>query len=170
MINGNLINIIDVGGQQSQRRKWIHCFENVTSVIFIASLSSYNEVTYEDCKLNAMTDCLNLFDEIVNLEWFVNMPMILFLNKKDLFEQKIKKYPLNICFEEYDGEQTYQNGVKYIKEQFENIQINSSKPSQLDTIYSHVTCATDKNNVEKVFNDVQTFVINTALIDSGIFM
>lgn len=39
--------IVDVGGQKSERRKWIHCFENVTSLIFLASLSEYDQVLEE---------------------------------------------------------------------------------------------------------------------------
>lgn len=38
---------MDVGGQKSERRKWIHCFENVTSLIFLASLSEYDQVLEE---------------------------------------------------------------------------------------------------------------------------
>lgn len=41
------IRIVDVGGQKSERRKWIHCFENVTSLIFLASLSEYDQVLEE---------------------------------------------------------------------------------------------------------------------------
>lgn len=40
--------MVDVGGQRSERRKWIHCFENVTSVIFLAALSEYDQVLYEN--------------------------------------------------------------------------------------------------------------------------
>ena len=40
--------MIDVGGQRSERRKWIHCFENVTAVIFCAALSAYDLVLQED--------------------------------------------------------------------------------------------------------------------------
>lgn len=36
-----------MGGQKSERRKWIHCFENVTSLIFLASLSEYDQVLEE---------------------------------------------------------------------------------------------------------------------------
>lgn len=39
--------MVDVGGQRSERRKWIHCFENVTSIIFLAALSEYDQVLYE---------------------------------------------------------------------------------------------------------------------------
>lgn len=42
--------MVDVGGQRSERRKWIHCFENVTSIIFLAALSEYDQVLYENEK------------------------------------------------------------------------------------------------------------------------
>ena len=64
-------DIFDVGGQQSERKKWIHCFEKVTSVIFVASLSCYDELMFEDDTINCMVDSLELFREICNLQWFV---------------------------------------------------------------------------------------------------
>lgn len=39
--------MVDVGGQRSERRKWIHCFDNVTSIIFLAAVSEYDQVLYE---------------------------------------------------------------------------------------------------------------------------
>ena len=39
--------MFDVGGQRSERRKWIHCFENVTSIMFLAVLSEYDQVLIE---------------------------------------------------------------------------------------------------------------------------
>lgn len=39
--------MVDVGGQRSERRKWIHCFENVTSIIFLVAISEYDQVLYE---------------------------------------------------------------------------------------------------------------------------
>ena len=50
-----------------------------------------------------MQESLKLFDSICNNKWFTETSIILFLNKKDLFEEKIKKSPLTICFPEYTG-------------------------------------------------------------------
>lgn len=41
------IRMVDVGGQRSERRKWIHCFENVTSVMFLAAVSEYDQTLHE---------------------------------------------------------------------------------------------------------------------------
>ena len=50
-----------------------------------------------------MQESLRLFDSICNNKWFTETSIILFLNKKDLFEEKIKKSPLTVCFQEYTG-------------------------------------------------------------------
>ena len=95
--------MFDVGGQRSERKKWIHCFEGVTAIIFCVALSGYDLVLAEDEEMNRMMESMKLFDSICNNKWFVETSIILFLNKKDLFEQKIKYSPLSICFPEYKG-------------------------------------------------------------------
>lgn len=57
----------------------------------------------EDEEMNRMIESMKLFDSICNSKWFVETSIILFLNKKDLFEEKIKRSPLTICFPEYTG-------------------------------------------------------------------
>lgn len=39
---------MDVGGQKSERKKWIHCFENVIALIYLASLSEYDQCLEEN--------------------------------------------------------------------------------------------------------------------------
>ncbi|XP_035207371.1 guanine nucleotide-binding protein subunit alpha-11-like [Stegodyphus dumicola] len=46
-LNSIIFRMVDVGGQRSERRKWIHCFENVTSIIFLVALSEYDQILFE---------------------------------------------------------------------------------------------------------------------------
>ncbi|GIQ89333.1 guanine nucleotide binding protein (G-protein), alpha subunit, partial [Kipferlia bialata] len=81
VVDGLKFQMTDVGGQRNQRRKWIHCFEDVTAVIFVASASAYDQVLEEDGQTNRMEEALRLFDEMCNSRWFYKIPFILFLNK-----------------------------------------------------------------------------------------
>lgn len=51
-INGMTFEMYDVGGQRNERKKWIHCFDNVTAVIYVAALSEYNQGMFEDATTN----------------------------------------------------------------------------------------------------------------------
>ena len=51
-----------------------------------------------------MDESLKLFESIINNKWFLDTSVILFLNKKDLFEEKITNFSLAICFPDYAGE------------------------------------------------------------------
>lgn len=52
--------MFDVGGQRSERKKWIHCFEGVTAIIFCVALSDYDLVLAEDEEMvsSSATDSL----------------------------------------------------------------------------------------------------------------
>ena len=55
--------MVDVGGQRSERRKWIHCFENVTSIMFLVALSEYDQVLVEsdnEVGRSSVVSCLTL--------------------------------------------------------------------------------------------------------------
>jgi guanine nucleotide-binding protein G(i) subunit alpha len=70
--------LFDVGGQRSERKKWIHCFENVTALVFLVSLSEYDQMLYEDESVNRMQEALTLFDSICNSRWFVKTSIVSF--------------------------------------------------------------------------------------------
>eukprot|EP00484_Ammonia_sp_Unknown_P026627 CAMPEP_0197033574 /NCGR_PEP_ID=MMETSP1384-20130603/11951_1 /TAXON_ID=29189 /ORGANISM="Ammonia sp." /LENGTH=992 /DNA_ID=CAMNT_0042463403 /DNA_START=120 /DNA_END=3098 /DNA_ORIENTATION=- len=160
-------SIIDVGGQKSERKKWIKCFDSVTAVIFVASLSCYDEVLYEDYSTNSMTDQLQLFDDICNNASLKETSMILFLNKKDLFAEKIRRVPLQRCpsLKDYDGPlKSFDKTTKYIRKAFTSL---NNQPERKN-IFTHITCATDQDNIQKVFADVQHIVIEASLIQAGL--
>ncbi|KAI9435689.1 guanine nucleotide binding protein, alpha subunit [Lactarius indigo] len=65
------IHMVDVGGQRSQRNKWIHHFESVTSIVFVTSLSEYDQVLLEEKSQNRMAESLVLFGSVINSRWFL---------------------------------------------------------------------------------------------------
>jgi GTPase SAR1 family protein len=150
--------MVDVGGQRSERKKWIHCFQEVTAVIFCAALSEYDLKLYEDETVNRMHEALKLFDEICNSRWFGNTSIVLFLNKSDLFKDKIQKVTLSVCFPDYDGGLDYDKGVKYITEKF----VNLNRDTKSKQVYPHVTGATDTSNIKFVFAAVKDIILNQA--------
>jgi guanine nucleotide-binding protein G(i) subunit alpha len=162
-IEGNQFKMFDVGGQRNERKKWIHCFENVTAVLFVAAISEYDQVLYEDENTNRMVEALNLFEEICNSRWFRETAMILFLNKRDLFQIKIQKVSLRVCFQEYEAEDTYEAGCEFLQGKFNSRNRNPDK-----AVYTHITCATDTDNISAVFNAVKDIIIRKSLTEAGL--
>eukprot|EP00456_Euglypha_rotunda_P067603 TRINITY_DN5865_c0_g1_i1.p1 TRINITY_DN5865_c0_g1~~TRINITY_DN5865_c0_g1_i1.p1 ORF type:complete len:301 (+),score=54.47 TRINITY_DN5865_c0_g1_i1:86-904(+) len=56
VIDGNHFKMMDVGGQRNERKKWLHCFSGVTAVLFVAALSEYDQVLFEDEETNRMIE------------------------------------------------------------------------------------------------------------------
>ncbi|KAM4719447.1 guanine nucleotide-binding protein subunit alpha-14-like [Anableps anableps] len=143
--------MVDVGGQRSERKKWIHCFENVTSIIFLAAISEYDQVLYESQKVNRLRESLALFETITTSQWFQESSIILFLNKTDLLAEKIHNSHLATYFQDYTGPKgDAQSAQKFIEKLY--IQIHSKHHKAL---YTHFTCATDTENIRVVFKAVK---------------
>ncbi|CAG2058142.1 unnamed protein product [Timema podura] len=130
--------MVDVGGQRSERRKWIHCFENVTSIIFLVALSEYDQILFESENENRMEESKALFKTIITYPWFQHSSVILFLNKKDLLEEKIMYSHLVDYFPEYDGpKQDSKKAMEYMLQVY-----LTQNPDPERSCYSHFTCAT----------------------------
>jgi GTPase SAR1 family protein len=154
--------VIDVGGQRSERRKWIHCFNEVTAVLFCVALSEYDQKIREDNETNRFLEALNLFKEICNNTFFTNTSMILFLNKSDLFREKIKKVDLKISFPDYKGGLNFDEATTFILDKFASVNENPEKE-----IYTHITCATDSSNVKFVFSSVKVILLQNFCANMG---
>ncbi|KAG1788681.1 heterotrimeric G protein alpha subunit [Suillus plorans] len=156
------IHMFDVGGQRSERKKWIHCFESVTSIIFCTALSEYDQVLLEEKNQNRMQESLILFESVINSRWFLRTSIILFLNKIDVFKNKLPKVPIEKYFPEYTGGADINKAAKYILWKF--MQANRARLS----VYPHLTQATDTTNIRLVFAAVKETILQNALKDSGI--
>jgi len=162
-INGVMFKFLDVGGQRNERRKWIHCFEGVTAVIFVAAVSEYDQMLYEDEKENRLLESVKVFGSIVNNKYFANSTIILFLNKTDLFRDKVQKVSLKCCFPDYEGDMSYDDAIEYIKAKF--LEVNKDENRM---IFPHPTCATDTTNVSKVFEVCKLTILNNNLKNLGL--
>jgi len=149
--------MVDVGGQRTERRKWIHCFDNVTAVIFCASLSEYDQTLREDSSVNRMKESLLLFDETSNSKWFREIACILFLNKTDIFAQKIVKKDLTCCFPNYNGGPDPEKAQSFIRDRY--LEQNNSPHH----IFTHFTCAIDTQNIVFVFKCVRQTLLNKTI-------
>lgn len=65
--------MFDVGGQRSERKKWIHCFEGVTAIIFIVALSEYDLTLAEDPEMVSINKKNYLGEFIVIWSFFKNL-------------------------------------------------------------------------------------------------
>ncbi|XP_078010301.1 guanine nucleotide-binding protein subunit alpha-15 isoform X2 [Phascolarctos cinereus] len=161
------LRIVDVGGQKSERKKWIHCFENVIALIYLASLSEYDQCLEENNQENRMKESLALFSTILELPWFKNTSVILFLNKTDILEEKIPTSHLATYFPGFPGpKQDAEAAKQFILDMYTGIYTGSGdvkgstrKNSHSRRLFSHYTCATDTHNIRKVFKDVRDSVL-----------
>ena len=151
--------MMDVGGQRSERKKWIHCFEGVQCLLFLAALSGYDQSLIEDVNANQMHEALMLFESLINGEWFRNKPIILFLNKVDLFKEKLRKSPIKEHFPDYSGaEGDEETAMQYFANKFRVINRNANRE-----IYIHFTTATDTNLLKHTMSSVQDILIQKQL-------
>jgi len=151
--------MVDVGGQRSVRRKWIHCFENVTSIIFLVALSEYDQTLFESDNENRMEESKALFKTIITYPWFQTTSVILFLNKTDILAEKISYSHLAYYFPEYDGpENDAFEAQNFILDMFLDL-----NPDPEKMIYSHFTCATDTENIIFVFAAVKDTILHLNL-------
>lgn len=162
--------MFDVGGQRSERKKWIHCFENVTAIVFLVALSEYDQMLYEDESVNRMQEALNLFDSICNSRWFTKTSIILFLNKIDLFKEKVKSSPIQKFFPAFQppkainsDQDLWQSGADFFANKF--VSVNESPTKQ---VYVHLTCATDTSQIRFVLSAVNDIIIQVNLRECGL--
>eukprot|EP01103_Thecamoeba_quadrilineata_P004347 TRINITY_DN14061_c0_g1_i1.p1 TRINITY_DN14061_c0_g1~~TRINITY_DN14061_c0_g1_i1.p1 ORF type:complete len:352 (-),score=40.27 TRINITY_DN14061_c0_g1_i1:93-1148(-) len=155
-------NLVDVGGQRSERKKWIHSFQDVAAYVFCVAISEFNMSMEEEPAVNRLQEAIFLFDEVVNCSWLDKAGSILFLNKFDLFQEKIMNgTDLKSFFPDYDGEVNPRKAAQYITNMFQAIRKNK-------TIHVHTTTATSTELVEMVFKDVTDVLLREAMRSIGL--
>jgi len=142
---------IDFGGQRTERKHWTSV-KNVSAIIYVVALDDYSKTLEEDATRNSMKESLALF-RIIGRH-FPQTPLIVLLNKVDVFEEKLKEVPLRNCFKSYDGGDEVNLAKEYIKDQYSK----ACEPRNPSLLHFHYTCATDKEDMQKILAHVEEVV------------
>jgi len=164
LVHEQVFRFLDVGGQRNERKKWLHCFDNVTSIMFVAAISEYDQVLFEEDSINRLRESIAVWGKIANEDCFKKTAMILFLNKIDLFKEKLETVMLNDHFSDFTGENTFQDASEYIQETF--LEALQNRDEQM--IFCHFTQATDTDHFDKVFEACKHVILRGNLEDIGL--
>lgn len=151
----HLFRVVDVGGQRTERRKWLHHFEGVTAVLYVTALSDYCQLCMEDNATNRMAESLTLFDSVVNNPYFTKTPIIIFFNKTDIFRKRLETEPISKYYPEFQGPNDFDTACQFILDKFTAIVKAKNK-----AIYPHFTCATDTTQVQDVLVSVEDILVS----------
>ncbi|KAL7340560.1 guanine nucleotide binding protein, alpha subunit, partial [Rhodotorula toruloides] len=165
-VRGQKLRVFDVGGQRSERKKWIHCFENVNVLVFVAAISEYDQVLFEDQSVNRLQEATMLWESIAGSRWFEKSAFVLMLNKIDLFANKIiaQNPPMSAYFDDFDGpDGDLESATIYMKHKFVNL--NRRKDRGL---YVHLTCATDTEQARVIIAAMMDQVLTRLLSEVGL--
>lgn len=142
--------VFDTGGQRSERVKWRRIFPQANVIIFVASLVEYDQILVEDSNTNRMSESLALFESICSNPCFKDTPIVLLLNKVDIFGEKLIRSPLKDLFPEYEGGDDEQLGVNFIMNQF----LSRDKREGVKKTFPHVISAINVSNTHNLISNL----------------
>mmetsp|Transcript_20745 Transcript_20745/g.23067 ORF Transcript_20745/g.23067 Transcript_20745/m.23067 type:complete len:361 (-) Transcript_20745:390-1472(-) len=167
-VDGMQIDMVDVGGQKAERRKWIHCFEGVNIVFYVVGLGDY-DLRCDQRNTTALRESLEVFKQVLSLRMFADKPLVILYNKNDLLKEKATKIDLRTCFPDYKGGLKYENALNFIKDKFRSL-IPPDRPfserelSAIDSgTYFHFLKTYRKNCVPKFLLELFFLVLKNVI-------
>jgi hypothetical protein len=159
MMGGSVMHFIDGPGLSISMKIWVPYFEFTTSILFIVNLACYDQITDGEVTINRMVQSLNVFDQVANHPLLKGVGVILFLNKRDIFEKKSKKIPLKDFFPEYDGTRFVDKGKELSVSQTGNFIKKRFLATTKKAVAAHFTCATDTGTMKTIFDEITKSII-----------
>ncbi len=115
------IHLVQVSHQLSARTKWMHQFENATSIVFAVDLSCYNKPSLNPSSSNRLKESMRLFQSISEARWFVGKSAILLLCNVQRFQQKLAYSPLRNYLRNFHGPNEFSDAMEYIIQRFRGV-------------------------------------------------
>jgi Amt family ammonium transporter len=136
-------DVVDVGGQRSERRKWMAYFDNVHAVFFVLNLNGYQEVLYEDENKLRIKESMELFRDTFQQAKGKGLkvdgvPVFVVFNKLEFFEDNWNVQNFITCFpRSVDAVKTAKDGLLFMQQAFREIAQNEAaiKMNMLDELW-----------------------------------
>jgi len=171
-----LFRITDVGGEAMERQKWFEIIEHYSRLpqrspicmIFLVAVDEFDtRVIYQDRERNRLKESADIFRQLRNLQWIPrDTNFILFLNKVDVFREKIQTVHISDHFPKFNGfPRDYDSGIQFI----ESMYVPDKRKERLrNRIFCHQTCATDTEQMRKIFSNVKETILSIYLASLGV--
>lgn len=163
--------IIDVGGQRSERKKWMELIaEDIKAVLYVFSVGEFDKFLFEDANVKRLHESLDLFKKTIKQGFFDGKTVIIFLNKYDLFQERIKDIPITTVFEDYPDNQDPNDCelvIQFIMDKFKSIWTQFNKNSS-STLVMHCTTALDTSLIDNIMHDIQLGLVRHMLDRVGL--
>ncbi|KAM0746954.1 guanine nucleotide binding protein, alpha subunit [Meredithblackwellia eburnea MCA 4105] len=163
-IKDNTLRVLDVGGQRSERKKWIHCFEGVNVLLYVVAISEVGQTLWEDRTASRLDEALMLLESVSSSRWFMRSSFILFLNKVDLFRERLANVSLATFYPEYTRGEDFESCCDFMLKKFQSV----DRRGDSRELFTHFTHATDTTSIKVVLSAIAETIINRSLAEVGI--
>lgn len=162
-LGGSQLVVTDAGGQKSERTQWLHNFDDMSCVIYVASAASYDQMTEEDPSMSKLEEALNVFQSLVRSHWFGSKTFQLILNKIDILEEKCSRSSFSAVYPEFKGNnKNPQEILDFIERLF-----RQRFHPRVEGLYVYRTCATDTKTMQFVVGAVSDMILQENLRWAG---
>lgn len=164
--SGTEWRIVDVGGSRSQRATWVPFFDDVDAIIFLAPISSFDQVLAEDRSVNRLEDSVLLWKAVCSNKLLANVDLVLFLNKCDILDAKLTSgIRLSKYVRSYgDRPNEMETASKYFRSKFSAIHREYSPLPR--KFYGFCTTVTDTTTTAGILASVRDMVVRRHLKQS----
>ena len=169
IVGGNAFTIIDVGGQRSERRKWVQFFSDVHCIVFFVSAIGFCKVLFEDSNTFQMKESLELFSSTfrvpapqagprIDNDWqdyvFETTPIHVVFNKIDMLEDALANQSLATCFPQYKGSNSKNSALRFLAQTFSERIVSIRSPPDI-----HYISAAREDDVQELFTKLTTYAV-----------
>ncbi|KAF6760106.1 guanine nucleotide binding protein, alpha subunit [Ephemerocybe angulata] len=160
--------IYDVAGVRTSRAAWIPYFKEITALIFIAPLSSFDEKLAEDPRINRLEDTFSLWKTVCSNKLLAKVQIILFMNKTDILRKKLESgIKVKHYIQEFrDKENDYETVSNWFKKLFKRLYLANTTPSR--EFVSHFTSVIDTEATSQTLVAVQGAILRNDFVNTGL--